>query len=65
MMRRKGKEKKDKRNSSTHQSVNTVECGKKHPSKAEDKCWELDKDAASHPASWNQPEAPEGVWGLN
>ena len=27
-------------------------CGKKHPSKKEDECWELDKNAASRPASW-------------
>jgi len=27
-------------------------CGKKHPSKKEDECWELDKNAASCPASW-------------
>jgi hypothetical protein len=25
-------------------------CGKKHPSKAEEECWELDKNAALHPA---------------
>ncbi len=27
-------------------------CRKMHPSKAEDECWELDKNAALHPASW-------------
>jgi len=27
-------------------------CGKKHPSKKEDECWELDKNATSRPASW-------------
>ncbi len=27
-------------------------CGKKHPSKTEDECWELDKNAASRQPSW-------------
>ena len=27
-------------------------CGKKHPSIAEDKCWELPANAATHPAGW-------------
>jgi len=27
-------------------------CRKKHPSKAEDECWELDKNTASRPPSW-------------
>ncbi len=27
-------------------------CDKKHPSKPEDKCWELAKNVASHPVSW-------------
>jgi hypothetical protein len=27
-------------------------CGKKHPSKKEDKFWELEKNKASRPANW-------------
>jgi hypothetical protein len=27
-------------------------CRKKHPSKPEDECWEIAKNAASHPVSW-------------
>ena len=27
-------------------------CGKKHPSKAEDECWELEKNKDSRPATW-------------
>jgi hypothetical protein len=30
---------------------------KKHPSKTEDKCWELPKNAASHPASWKSKKS--------
>jgi hypothetical protein len=33
-------------------------CGKKHPSKAEDACCELDKNAASRPASWKSTKSP-------
>ena len=32
-------------------------CGKKHASKAEDACWELDKNAASHPAVWKSTKS--------
>jgi hypothetical protein len=27
-------------------------CEKKHPAKAEDKCWELEKNKDSHPSNW-------------
>ncbi len=27
-------------------------CGKKHPSKAEDECWELEKNKDSQPSTW-------------
>jgi hypothetical protein len=27
-------------------------CGKRHPSKAEDKCWELEKNKNSRPSTW-------------
>jgi len=39
-------------------------CGKKHPSKAEDACRELDKNAASRQQHGSQPKAPEGARGL-
>jgi hypothetical protein len=32
-------------------------CGKKHPSKKEDECWELDKNAASRPTSWKSTKS--------
>ena len=32
-------------------------CGKKHPSKAEDECWELEKNKASRPASWKSTKS--------
>jgi hypothetical protein len=27
-------------------------CSKKHPNKAEDECWELEKNKASRPSNW-------------
>ena len=27
-------------------------CNKKHPSKPENKCWELETNASSHPTNW-------------
>jgi len=32
-------------------------CGKKHPSKTEDECWELEKNKASRPASWKSTKS--------
>jgi hypothetical protein len=32
-------------------------CGKKHPSNADDECWELEKNAASHPANWKSSKS--------
>ena len=33
-------------------AVTCAHCGKKHPSMAEDKCWELPANAATRPAGW-------------
>ncbi len=32
-------------------------CGKKHPAKAEDECWELEKNKDSHPANWKSAKS--------
>jgi len=48
-------EKKKKREEKQKKFLNAPickHCEKKHPSKKEDECWELDKNAASRPASW-------------
>ena len=48
-------EKKKKREERQNKFLNAPvckHCGKKHTSKAEDACWELDKNAASRPAAW-------------
>ena len=32
-------------------------CGKKHPAKVEDECWELDKNASSCPSNWKSSKS--------
>jgi len=32
-------------------------CGKKHPSKAEDECWELEKNKDSRPSNWKSAKS--------
>jgi hypothetical protein len=41
-------------------------CGKKHPAKVEDECWELDKNASSRLVrqTESQVKVPEGARGL-
>jgi hypothetical protein len=53
-------EKKKKREEKQKKFLNAMickHCGKKHPSKKEDECWELDKNAASRPASWKSTKS--------
>jgi hypothetical protein len=32
-------------------------CGKKHPAKAEDECWELERNKDSHPSKWKSAKS--------
>ena len=32
-------------------------CKKKHPLKAKDECWELEKNKASHPSTWKSTKS--------
>ena len=32
-------------------------CGKKHPTKAEDECWELEKKKDSRPTNWKSAKS--------
>jgi hypothetical protein len=53
-------EKKKKREEKQKKFLNAPvckHCGKKHPSKAEEECWELDKNAALRPASWKSTKS--------
>jgi hypothetical protein len=46
------KKKRDEKKKKYNDAPVCKNCGKKHPSKAEDKCWELEKNKDSRPATW-------------
>jgi hypothetical protein len=46
------KKKREERHKKYNDSPICKHCGKKHPTKPEDKCWELDKNKYSHPSNW-------------
>jgi hypothetical protein len=46
------KKKRDEKQKKYNKTPICTHCGKKLPSKKEDKCWELEKNKASHPATW-------------
>jgi hypothetical protein len=53
--------KKKKKREENHKKYNHApvckHCGKKHPSKAEDDCWELEKKKESHPSNWKSTKS--------
>ena len=57
------KKKRDEKRKKYNDAPICKNCGKKHPSKAEDECWELEKNKESRPASWKSVKVPEGVRG--
>ncbi len=46
------KKKRDEKRQKYNNAPIYKHCGKKHPSKVEDECWELEKNKASRPANW-------------
>jgi len=46
------KKKRDKKQKKYNDAPICKHCGKKHPTKAEDDCWELEKNNDSHPLNW-------------
>ena len=58
------KKKRDERRKKYNEAPVCTHCGKKHQSKKEDECWELEKNKASRPADGNRRKAPEGARGL-
>ncbi len=46
------KKKREEKRKRYNEAPTCKHCNKKHPSKAEDECWELEKDAAARPANW-------------
>ena len=46
------KKKRDEKRKKYNDALICKHCGKKHPSKAEDDCWELEQSKESHPLNW-------------
>ena len=46
------KKKRDEKRKKYNDAPICKNCGNKHPSKAEDECWELEKNKDSCPATW-------------
>jgi hypothetical protein len=46
------KKKRDEKQKKYNEAPICTHCGKKHPSKKEEDCWELEKNKASHPDNW-------------
>jgi hypothetical protein len=46
------KKKREERRQKYNDAPTCKHCGKKHPTKAEDECWELEKNKESRPANW-------------
>ena len=51
------KKKRDERRKKYNEAPICTHCGKKHPSKKEDECWELEKNKASRPDGWKSAKS--------
>ena len=51
------KKKRDEKRKKYNDAPVCKNCGKKHPSKAEDECWVLEKNKANRPASWKSTKS--------
>ena len=51
------KEKLDEKRKKYNDAPVCKNCEKKHPSKAEDECWELEKNKASRPSAWKSTKS--------
>ena len=50
------KKKRDEKRKKYNDAPICKHCGKKHPTKAEDECWELEKNKDSRPSNWKSAE---------
>ncbi len=51
------KKKKDKKRKKYNNAPICKHCGKKHPTKPEDNCWELEKNKGSRPSNWKSAKS--------
>ena len=51
------KKKREERRKKYNEAPVCKNCGKKHPAKAEDECWELEKNKDSRPYNWKSTKS--------
>ena len=51
------KKKRDEKRKKYNEAPVCTHCGRKHPSKKEEDCWELEKNKASRPANWKSTKS--------
>ena len=51
------KKKRDEKRKKYNDAPICKHCGKKHPTKAEDDCWELEKNKESRPSNWKSAKS--------
>jgi hypothetical protein len=51
------KKKRDEKRKKYNEAPICNHCGKKHPSKKEEECWELEKNKSSRPANWKSTKS--------
>jgi hypothetical protein len=51
------KKKREEKRKKYNEAPICTHCGKKHPSKKEEDCWELEKNKASRPANWKSSKS--------
>jgi len=51
------KKKRDEKRKKYNDAPISKHCGKKHPTKAEDECWELEKNKDSRPSNWKSAKS--------
>jgi hypothetical protein len=51
------KKKREERRKKYNNAPVCKNCGKKHPAKAEEQCWELEKNKDSHPTNWKSAKS--------
>jgi hypothetical protein len=51
------KKKRDEKRKKYNDEPICKHCGKKHPTKAKDDCWELEKNKDSHPSNWKSAKS--------
>ena len=54
---KKKKKKKDKKRKKYNDAPICKHCGKRHPTKAENECWELEANKESHPSNWKSSKS--------